>query len=47
MDRDSEIKRLRFENKKIKDELQARDESHTQLERNKKAQETELLAEIA
>lgn len=37
MDRDSEIKRLRFDNKKFKDEVQARDESHNQLERNKKA----------
>ena len=37
MDRDSEIKKLRFENKKLRDEASAKDEQFIQLERNKKS----------
>ena len=47
MDKDSELMKLRQENKKLLDEVKASDESYQQMERNKKQYETELLAEIA
>ncbi len=47
MDKDSELMKLRQENKKLLDEVKASDESYQQMERNKKQHETELLAEIA
>jgi len=47
MDRDSELIRLRQENKKLLDEAKAREESYLLMERNKKKNEMEFLAEIA